>query len=50
MGGGIKQTKLNSSLLEHTVQVQAVVSAVMIMPVAAIISLVPDVADLAIRN
>ncbi len=46
MGSGIKQTELNGSLLEHTVQVQTMVSAVVIMPVAAIISLVPDVADL----
>lgn len=42
MGSGVKQTKLNRSLLEHAVQIQTVVTAFMVMPVPSINPLVPD--------
>ena len=45
VGSGIKEPEFYGSLLEHTVQVQTVVSALMVMPVSAIPSPVPDVAD-----
>lgn len=46
VSGGIKQPELDSALLEHAVQVQAVVSAVVVMLAVTVAAVVPDTADL----
>ena len=43
MGCGIKQTKLYRSFLKHTMQVQTVITALMIMIVTSVITSIPDI-------
>lgn len=45
VGGAVKQPELNGPFLEHAVQVQAMVAAVMVMLITSVVPDIPDAAD-----